>query len=139
MSGTLKLAQPRRDRIDREPRAPPRALRVALADLARQLGQRRVDLVLHQRRAGGGRAFGRAAPVDDRDPQSAVAQRVGHHRAGDAGADHQHVGLKIALERLVWDGRGAMLLPDRTPGPQILWFGDHRNALFKSGNQSTRT
>ena len=91
--GHAKLAQPRRDRIDRKPRAPPRALRLALPDLARQLGQRHVDLVLHQRGAGGGRALRRPAAVHHDDPQSAVAQRIGHHRAGDAGADHQHVGL----------------------------------------------
>ena len=66
------------------------------------------------------RAFRRPAPVHHRDPQTAVAQRVRHHRAGDAGADHQHVGLDIALERLVRDGRGAALLPDRASGPQIL-------------------
>ena len=47
---------------------------VALADLARQLDQRRVDLVLHQRGAGRGRALGRAAPVHHHDLQPAVAQ-----------------------------------------------------------------
>ena len=52
--GHVKFAQPRRDGIDREPRAPPRTLRVAQTNLALQLYQRRVDLVLHERRAGGG-------------------------------------------------------------------------------------
>ena len=41
---------------DREPRAPPGVLGLGAADLARQLGQRLVDLELHQRGGGRGRA-----------------------------------------------------------------------------------
>ena len=117
------------NRIHRQSRAAPRADRVALADLARELDQRRVDLVLHQRRAGGGRALGRSAPVHHHDLDAGHGQRIGDHRAGDAGADHQHVGLDVARQGTVRDGGGAVSFPDRAAGPQILWFRNHTGAF----------
>ena len=118
--GHAELAKPRRDGIDREPRAPPGARSIALADPARQLDQRRVDLVLHQGGAGRGRALGRAAAVHHHDVHALPAKRIGHHGAGDAGADHQHLGLEVARQRPMRERRCAMLLPDRTAGAQVL-------------------
>src|SRR5262245_38362926 len=54
-TGDAEFRKAGRQRVHREPRAPPGALGVPLADLARQLDEWSVDLVKRQRRAGGGR------------------------------------------------------------------------------------
>ena len=110
---------------DREARAPPRADRIALADLALQFGERHVDFVGDQRRARDGRALRRPPPIDNDRVEPGFHERVGDHRAGDAGADDQHLGAGVAGERAMRHARRAHVLPERAVGPQFALVGDH--------------
>ena len=72
---------------------------IAGADPSGEGGQRLVDLVLDERGAGGGRAEGRSAAVDDEDSVAVAREHFGDQRPGDAGTDDEHVG-RLALGRV---------------------------------------
>ena len=67
----------------------------------------------------------------DREP--GLGQRIGDHRAGDAGADDQHIGLEIAAEACMANFSRVAAFPDRASGAQISCFGDHGTLLRSSG------
>ena len=110
---------PRPQVVDREPRPAPRALGRVPADRPRQQRQRRVDLELHQRRRRARRPEHRPAPVDQHHRAPRRGQRLGDHRAGNAHADHQHLGARVAPQRRGRHPRRAVGAPDRPPGPQV--------------------
>jgi len=118
--GEPKLAKPRCERFHCQARPAPGAYGRLHADLARELDQRRIDFVLHQRGACQGRTFRKAALVDDGDLQPGRRQRIGDKCAGEAGTYHQHVSLVILGQARARDsGRGATL-PDRAAASQVL-------------------
>ena len=125
--GDAEFVEARGERVHGEARAPPGAHGVVLADLAREHDQRRVDLVLHERGAGDRRALGQAALVDDGDLPPADGEGVGDHRAGDAGADDEHVGLDVPRQAFVRHRWRAAAGPDRMPGSQVSSGRGHRS------------
>jgi hypothetical protein len=65
--GDAEFAEPGRYGVNRQPRSAPSTNRIGLSDLARQMNEGSIDLMLNQRRAGGAGALGRPPLVDDDD------------------------------------------------------------------------
>src|SRR5690606_5150748 len=69
------------------------------ADAAREVDEVGVDLVLDQRRAGRGAAPAGVAPVEHDDVHAGRRELACDQAAGDAGADDDHVAVRVGVER----------------------------------------
>ena len=67
--------------------------------------------------AGGmpGGAAAESVRLQQHHPAAEFGQQQGQRQAGDAAADDEHLGFNVALQRLVFHGRGA-IAPDRSRG-----------------------
>jgi hypothetical protein len=63
------------------------------------------------------------------------------HRAGNAGTDDEHIGVRVSVERAARHARRAQMLPERAVGAQFPFAGDHGKGAGASAsdNDAQRT
>ena len=125
--------------VERQPGPSPHPLRPVEADVSCEMRERCVDLVLHERSGGRCGTRDRRTPVDDQHVEAGIAQRIGDHRATDAGADDDDVGRGVAPQDVASQARQSSGMPYRTAGPQVpVSRGAHCSCLTSDVTRSAR-